>query len=93
MTQASDCLCVALDTPSLDGALALAQKLRGFEHCDAPKLYRHFVKGKGTVSFRNKTVVVTYPRRAHNPILRRVDWEKLPMSVPGLDADLQLEFK
>jgi len=71
----------------------LAQKLRGFEHCDAPKLYRHFVKGKGTVSFKNKTVVVTYPRRAHNPILRRVDWEKLPMSVPGMDADLQLEFK
>ncbi len=24
----------------------LAQKLRGFEECDAPKLYRHFVRGK-----------------------------------------------
>ena len=25
----------------------LAQKLRGFQDCDAPKIYRHFVKGKG----------------------------------------------
>ena len=24
----------------------LAQKLRGFEQCDAPKIYRHFVEGK-----------------------------------------------
>ena len=71
----------------------LAQKLRGFEHCDAPKLYRHFVDGKGTVSVRDNTVIVTYPRRAHNPILRRVDWGKLPMVVPGFDAELQLRFK
>ena len=27
-----------------------ARKLRGFEDCDAPKLYRHFVQGKGTIS-------------------------------------------
>jgi len=25
----------------------LAQKLRGFQACDVPKIYRHFVKGKG----------------------------------------------
>lgn len=25
----------------------LAKKLRGFENCDGPKIYRHFVKGKG----------------------------------------------
>lgn len=71
----------------------LAQKLRGFEHCDAPKLYRHFVQGKGTISVKDNTVIVTYPRRAHNPILRRVDWQNLPMVVPGFDAKLQLRFK
>ena len=27
----------------------LAGKLRGFEDCDAPKIYRHFIKGKGRV--------------------------------------------
>ncbi len=72
----------------------LAKKLRGFEDCDAPKLYRHFVRGKGRVSVKNQTVTVTYPRRAHNPILRKVAWDRLPAVVPGMEgADLQLKFK
>jgi hypothetical protein len=72
----------------------LAQKLRGFEDCDAPKLYRHFVRRKATVAVRDGRVAVTYPRRAHNPILRRVPWQNLPMVVPGLgSAKLELRFK
>lgn len=72
----------------------LAQKLRGFEECDAPKLYRHFVRGKGTVVVENSKVIVTYPRRAHNPILRAVPWGRLPREVPGLKgAELELKFK
>jgi len=71
----------------------LAGKLRGFEDCDAPSLYRKFVRGKGTVAVNKRTVVVTYPRRAHNPILRRVPWDKLPQTVPGLKrAKLELRF-
>ena len=71
-----------------------AQKLRGFEQCDAPKLYRHFIRGKGIVEVKDRTVFVTYPRRAHNPILRRVAWQKLPQIVPGLeDSKLQVEFR
>lgn len=72
----------------------LARKLRGFEHCDAPKLYRHFVRGKGRVDVTNDTVTVTYPRRAHNPILRHLPWANLPMLLPALgDAKLQLRFQ
>lgn len=72
----------------------LAQKLRGFEDCDAPKLYRHFVKGKAIVTVKDSMVTVTYPRRSHNPILRRVPWQNLPMSVPGLEgAKLNFRFK
>ena len=72
----------------------LAQKLRGFEDCDAPKLYRHFVKGKANVTVKDRTVTVTYPRRSHNPILRCVPWQNLPMVVPGLEgAKLKLKFK
>jgi hypothetical protein len=72
----------------------LARKLRGFEDCDAPKLYRHFVRGKGTVDVRHNTVTVTYPRRAHNPILRGVPWNRLPTTLPWLeDAALELRFK
>lgn len=56
----------------------LARKLRGFEDCDAPKLHRHFVQGKGTVSVTGSQVTVSFPRRAHNPILRGVPWQNLP---------------
>lgn len=48
----------------------LANHLRGFEQCDAPKLYRHFIQGKGTVALRDNELIVTYPHRAHNPILQ-----------------------
>jgi len=72
----------------------LAKRLRGFEDCDAPKIYRHFVRGKGTVSVKNKTVTVTYPRRAHNPILRKVPWNQLPTVMPAMkNVKLQLRFK
>jgi transposase len=72
----------------------LAKRLRGFEDCDAPKIYRHFVRGKGIVAVKNQTVTVTYPRRAHNPILRKVPWNQLPTVIPGIkDVKLLLRFK
>ena len=40
------------------------------------------------------TVTVTYPPRAHNPILRQVPWEHLPQQLPGLEgAHLILRFR
>jgi transposase len=72
----------------------LAQKLRGFEQCDALKIYRHFVRGKATVGIQDGTVRVTFPRKAHNPILRNVPWHRLPATLSWLDgANLKLEFK
>lgn len=72
----------------------LAQKLRGHEECDAPKLYRNFVRGKGTITVSKNQVTVAYPRRAHNPILRHVPWSKLPDTLPGIPgARLSLEFR
>ena len=72
----------------------LAQKLRGFEDCDAPKLYRNFVKGKGVISVHNGKINIVYPKRAHNPILRGVPWHNLPAQIPGLkNIELNLEFK
>jgi transposase len=72
----------------------LAQKLRGFEQCDAMKIYRHFVRGKATVGIQDGTVRVTFPRKAHNPILRNVPWHRLPSTISWLDgANLKLEFK
>ena len=65
----------------------LAQNLRGFEECNAPKLHRHFVRGKATVTVgRDKVVTVHFPRRAHNPLLRAIRWDRLPDTLPGIDG-------
>jgi transposase len=72
----------------------LAQNLRGFESCDAPKIFRSFVRGQGIVDVQNGQLTVTYPKRAHNPILQAVPWEHLPKSLPWLGgAELNLQFK
>ncbi len=64
----------------------LAQKLRGFEKCNAQTIYRHFIRGKGVVTAKGGQVTVTYPRRAHNPILRAVPWKNLPLILLGLEG-------
>jgi transposase len=72
----------------------LAKKLRGFEDCDAPKIYRDFVRGKGKITIAGKKITVTYPKRAHNPILRSFPWHRVPRSLSWLDgAELGLEFR
>jgi hypothetical protein len=71
----------------------LAQALRGFEKCDANKVFRSFVHGQGVVDVHNNEIKVTYPKRAHNPILRAAAWHNLPKHIPWLeDAKLTLEF-
>lgn len=72
----------------------LSKKLRGFEQCDAPKLYRDFVRGKGKITLKGEQLTVTYPKRAHNPILRSVPWHRMPESLTWLDgARIKLVFQ
>jgi len=72
----------------------LARRLRGFENCDAAKIYRLFVKGKARVKLNGQKLTVSFPRRAHNPILRSVPWQRLPHSLSWLnDIGLELKFK
>jgi len=72
----------------------LARKLRGFEDCDAPKIYRNFVKGKARVTVKDHEITVIYPKRAHNPILRSVPWNKMSNSLSWLDnARVNLIFQ
>jgi transposase len=70
----------------------LAQKLRGFESCDAAKIHRLFIKGKGKVILKGNRITVIFPRRAHNPILRSVPWNRLPQVLSWLDG-MALELK
>lgn len=71
----------------------LARQLRGFEECHAPKLYRHFITGGGTVHVKGDEVTVSYPKKAHTPIVRRVNWSRLPqeLTLPP-KAKLTLRF-
>ena len=72
----------------------LAQKLRGFEECNAPKLYRHFVKGKGNILIEDGNIKIIYPKRAHNPILRSIPWKNLPNSFPAQgESKIEFQFK
>lgn len=72
----------------------LARRLRGFEDCHAGKIARLFVRNKATITIDKQLMTVSFPRRAHNPILRAVPWATLPMQHP-LDSSmkLQLEFQ
>jgi len=71
----------------------LAQNLRGFEKCDANTIFRNFVHGRGVVGVQGNDITVTYPKRAHNPILRNVPWQRLPVHMPWLaDSKLTLVF-
>jgi len=71
----------------------LAQSLRGFEKCDANTIFRNFIHGQGIVSVHEGTITVTFPKRAHNPILRNVPWQHFPKCIPWLDdAVLNLVF-
>ena len=64
----------------------LAQYLRGFEECNAPRIHRHFIAGKGDVLYDGKELRVTFPRTAHNPLVRAVPWRQLPDKISWLDG-------
>jgi hypothetical protein len=70
----------------------LSQKLRGFESCDAPKIFRNFIRGKAKVKIDKSRLTVTYPRKAHNPILRAIPWSRLPEKISWLD-DYRIDLK
>lgn len=72
----------------------LAKRLRGFEECNAPQIFRHFIRGKGHVTVTADQVLVRFPKRAHNPLLRRIPWSKLPERISWLgDRRLRLDWQ
>ena len=66
----------------------------GFEQCDVQKILCHFIQGKADVDITSGEVQVTYPRMAHNPILRDVPWQRIPQTISWLDgAKLTLKIQ
>ena len=70
----------------------LAQRLRSFEECNAPKIFRHFIRGKGQITVGDDEILVRFPRRAHNPVARALDWKQLPDRVSWL-GNRRLRFE
>ncbi|MGH2359251.1 MAG: transposase [bacterium] len=72
----------------------LARRLRGFEECNAPQIFRRFIRGKGQVTVTSDEILVRYPKRAHNPLLRAVPWNKLPERISWLgNRKLRLDWQ
>lgn len=70
----------------------LARRLRGFEECNAPRIFRHFIRGKGQITVGENEVLVRFPKQAHNPVLRSLDWTNVPDRVSWL-GNRQLRFE
>src|SRR5258708_2614472 len=54
----------------------LARQLRGFEDCDAERIFRHFVDSSAKIKVSGDEILVQYPLRAHSPVLRSAGLEK-----------------
>jgi hypothetical protein len=52
------------------------------------------VRGRARVILNGQKLTVSFPRRAHNPILRAMPWHQLPQSLSWLNGiGLELKFK
>jgi len=68
-----------------------AQTLRGFESCDAAKIFRHFIDMPAKITVGKDDIVIRYPLRAHSPVLRSAGLDKVAPSIPWL-GNRKLKF-
>jgi hypothetical protein len=70
----------------------LARQLKGFEKAKPKQLYRKFVETGGLIEVApNRTLLVTFDRRCHNPILREAALDRGCPAIPWL-RDYRIEF-
>ncbi len=69
----------------------LSEKLRGFEQIRAATIFRQFIDMKAEILVQGNNVIVTFPRRAHNPILKAAQIDKLAPPIPWL-GNRRLQF-
>ena len=62
----------------------LAQSLRGFESCNAEKIFRHFIDMPAKIEVTADTIKVAYPLRAHSPVLRSAKLEAWAQPISWL---------
>lgn len=72
----------------------LSQRLKGCERMEPKQLYRKFVETGGHLAVRGDQLVVTFDRRAHNPVLAQARLDHDAPPIPWLqNKRLRLEFK
>ena len=65
----------------------LATKLKGFESAKPKQISRKFVETSGEVTVMpNRTLLVTFDRRCHNPILQEAALDKNGTKIPRLNG-------
>ena len=62
----------------------LSQKLRGFEQCRSSTIFRKFINMKADIIIEGNDIIVTFPRRVHNPIIKAAQLDKIPTPISWL---------
>ncbi|MBC8457837.1 MAG: transposase [Deltaproteobacteria bacterium] len=71
----------------------LAQRLRGFETCDAKQLFRKFASTRANITVTAEVVTVRFPKRAHNPVLSHAALDSEMPMIPWLkNKVIRFEF-
>ena len=70
----------------------LSQRFRGFEQCRSSTIFRKFLNMKADIVIEGNDIVVTYPRRSHNPIIKAAQLDKTPTPISWL-GDRKMLFK
>jgi len=72
----------------------IAHQLPGFESAKARQVFRHFLDTPAQIKIENRTVEVTLPKRAHNPLLIGAGLGEGSTTVPWWDGcHLTLRFR
>ncbi len=69
----------------------LARSLKGFESCDASKIFRHFIDMPAKIKVKGDEIHVRYPLRAHSPVLRSAGLDKWSPPISWL-GNKKLKF-
>lgn len=64
----------------------LASRLHGFDKAKPKQLFRKFVDTSGVIEIHNnKSIIVYFDRRSHNPVLREAQLDNPSPTIPWLD--------
>jgi len=62
----------------------LAEKLHGFSKAKPKDLYRKFIETGGRIEIKPSRLLISFDRRAHNPILREANLDQDCPPIPWL---------